>query len=81
MEKHGLKPQPNSRDRSNLFSIYLRCLDATDTGASESDMAKIFYPNITNQYPEYLGTKKVTDQLKAAKKLRDCNYIYLPLIK
>lgn len=81
MKKHDLIPLPSKRNRSNLFSIYLRCLDAADAGISESHMAKIFYPKITNEYPDYFGTKKVTDQLKAAKKLRNHDYIYLPLIK
>lgn len=81
MEKHGLKPLPNIRNRSNLFSIYLRCLDATDTGASESEMAKILCPHKSNNYHDNSGTKTIYDWLKAAKKLRDCNYIYLPLIK
>lgn len=77
----NLKPQPNIRNRSKLYNIYLRCLDAADSGLSESQMAKIICPHKSNNYPDYYGTKTISDYLDAAKKLRDHSYIYLPLIK
>lgn len=81
MKECDLKPMPNKRNRSNLFSIYLRCLDAAAAGISSSEMAKIFCPKKRNEHPDYLGTKTIGDWLDAAQKLRDHNYIYLPLIK
>lgn len=81
MKECDLKPVPNKRNRSNLFSNYLRCLDADDVGISESGIAKILCPDKSNEYPDFLGTKTIYDWLKAAKKIRDTDYVYLPLIK
>lgn len=76
-----LKPMPNSRNRSKLFKMYLRCLDADDVGIKKSEIAKKLCPHKDISYPNASGIKTIDDWLKAAKRLRDHNYIYLPLIK
>jgi hypothetical protein len=71
----------NKRERTKLYTIYLRCLDAVDSGAQHTEIAKALCPTKTNKYPDMNGSKTVSDWVKAAEELRTKNYIYLPLIK
>lgn len=71
---------PVKRDLSGLWIHYLRVLDAEIGGATISQMAAVLVPNKENEYPEYAGNKTINNWLTAARKLRDVEYIGLPVI-
>lgn len=76
-----LEDAPNKRARAERYIVYLRCLDAVDSGVEHALIAKTLCPEKPNKYPDYNGSKTVFDWIKSAEELRDKNYIYLPLIK
>lgn len=60
--------------RRNLFTTYLRLLDAEQTDAPVKEIAAQIFPTISNVDPDYNGNKRVIDGLLAAKLLRDSGY-------
>lgn len=66
--------------RRDLYRTYLQLLDAEEAGASHDEMAAALFPHIPNTYQAgYKGRGKVKDDLTAAKRLRDGDYLYLVL--
>ena len=70
---------PQHRNRWNLYSIYLRILDAETDGAKPADMAPIIFPNLERES----AIKRCQNGLHAARRLRDENWrhIYLSAAK
>ncbi len=69
------------RTRLNKFQFYIRLLDAEVSGAKAGEMAAVLLPNRDNSYPDYGADKNIRDGLKAAQKLRDRDYRYIPLAR
>lgn len=76
----GFEPIKNRPRDHRLYRQYLRLLDGNANGAPNRDLAAVIFPNEKNESPEYRGNAKVRDSLKAAKRLRDGGYVFLPLI-
>ena len=62
------------RQYRNLFSNYLRLLDAEGTGANKKMMGEEIFPKVPNKYPERNMDQKVRDSLAKAKQLRDSSH-------
>ncbi len=75
LRKRGLI-QPVEK-RTQNYPLYLRILDAIDAGTKESEIGKVFFGRVSNEYPDLPRNRAVRDALLAAKKLRDSDYIYL----
>jgi hypothetical protein len=59
---------------------YLRILDAKAAGEKHDVIAAGLFPQLSNAYDDgYKGRKQVQNQLKAAQRLRDVDYRYIPL--
>ena len=71
---------PEKRSLTKKWTQYLRVLDAENEGVKSGEMASVLMPETKNEYPDYAGTKAIENWLKAARKLRDFEYIALPLI-
>lgn len=81
IKKGHLEPIPEKRKRTKLYPEYLRCLDAKDASASVEDMIAVLCPHMDNSYPDYPANKTIANWLEAAEKLRDKDYIYLPMLE
>lgn len=57
------------------YQRYLRLLDARAVGAKNSEMARILYPHLRNEYPEYDGNRQVRSDLRTAERLRDRDFL------
>jgi hypothetical protein len=68
------------RNRAEQYKEYLRILDADISEASTKEIAEAIYPDQSNEYPDYTADKAVNHDLKAAKKLRDNDYRFLPYL-
>lgn len=62
------------RNHVARYREYLRILDADQADADIKDMATVVFPDVANEYPDYLGSKKVRNALSAAKRLRDTDW-------
>jgi len=60
-----------------LLLSYLRCFDARSRGASNSEIAKVIYPLLNNEFPDLSGTQRAKDHLDAAQELIKSKYRYL----
>ncbi len=69
------------RNRLDKFQLYIRLLDAKVSGAKAGEMAAVLLPNRDNSYPDYGADKNIRDGLKAAHKLRDRDYRFIPLAR
>lgn len=69
------------RNRLDKFQLYIRLLDAEVSGAEAGEMAAVLLPNRDNSYPDYGADKNIRDGLKAAQKLRDRDYRFIPLAR
>jgi len=84
--KANLKANKNvikqKRKQVNLYPEYLRVLDAKvpEPGIDNKDIASVIFPTEDNSYPDYTTSKKISAHYKAALKLRDEDYIYLPYL-
>ena len=67
------------RKQVRLYKKYLRVLDGTASGASLSSMAKILSDK-ENIYPDFAGNKDIENWKKAATKLSDFDYYFLPTL-
>jgi hypothetical protein len=67
------------RIHSAKFPEYLRLLDAEVSGADFKAMARVLLPKKVNDYPDYNASKTIRNRLTAAKKLRDQDYLFIPL--
>nr|VFK54176.1 MAG: hypothetical protein BECKTUN1418D_GA0071000_10209 [Candidatus Kentron sp. TUN] len=65
----------------NKYPIYLRLLDAKAKGVPDKERIKILFPEVSNEYPDFKANKRVANDLKAANKLRDQDYRYIPYPK
>ena len=54
--------------RWKMFPLYLRALDAEAAGILRTAAAKLLFPEQTDVYPEYCGSKHVRNALNAAKR-------------
>lgn len=76
---HGLEViEP--RNHTDKFHTYLRILDAHEAGVDIKEMGNQLFPLIANDYPDYARDKTLRNMLKAAKRYRDKDYIFIPLI-
>jgi len=62
------------RTQVNLYPTYLRLLDADSSGATKKEMAQNLFPELDNDHPDFNGSQRVRDNLKAAKELRDSRF-------
>ena len=68
------------QDPKNIVAKYpshLRLLDADAHGANHSEMAKVLFPEKSNEYGDQQGKQTVKNRLRAARNMRDEGYIYL----
>lgn len=63
------------RFRPETYQRYLRLLDARSVGAKNSEIARILYPKLPNEYPEYDGNRQVRSDLRTAERLRDRDFL------
>ena len=59
------------RYRPDQYANYLRLLDARVVKAKDPHVAKVFYPNLPDAYPEYHGSHQVRADRAIAEVLRD----------
>jgi hypothetical protein len=69
-----LSVEPGTRKAPDLWPDYLRLLDAEASGASHHEMAKMLYPKVPDEYPDFKARKQVQNRLEAAHKM--CNEGY-----
>lgn len=69
-----------NKRRQRDYGRYLRVLDAEHAGCSAQEIGKALSPYcvMENEYPDYRRDRAVREDLAAAKKLRDADYIRLP---
>jgi Family of unknown function (DUF6499) len=63
------------RFQPKAYQRYLRLLDARSVGAKNSEIARILYPHLLNEYPEYEGNRQVRTDLRTAERLRDRDFL------
>ena len=71
---------PEVRNRIKDFTPYLRVFDGDLVGFSVAEMAEELFPDIRNEYPNYLANKRVRNLLSKAKRLVDSEYELLAKI-
>src|SRR5262249_13559171 len=59
------------RFRPDKFSTYLRLLDAREAEATNSQVAKLIYPHLSDVHPNFDGTRQVRADRNVAEVLRD----------
>ena len=70
-----IPPRKEKRNQGGKrFIIYLRCLDAVDSGVTNRDIATILIPHVTNDTDEFHGTDRIRKQIDAAEELRHSGY-------
>jgi len=63
------------RHHREKWRNYLRILDARCAGASHSEIAAVLFPELPNEYDDdYIGSRQVKNQRRAAERLRDGGY-------
>ena len=62
------------RKRTDVYSNYLRALDAEGAGVAIKNIAAELLPHVDNSTPEQPASKTISNWLNAAKKLRDGGY-------
>lgn len=63
----------DKRGRIADYPLYLRLLDADAAGADYGEIAAVVYPEVEIR----IARKRIEEDLKAAKRLRDVNYRYI----
>jgi hypothetical protein len=63
------------RFQPKTYQRYLRLLDARAVGAKYSEIARILYPHLRNEYPEYGGKRQARTDLRTAERLRDRDFV------
>ncbi|MEE9117010.1 MAG: DUF6499 domain-containing protein [Calditrichia bacterium] len=61
------------RGRTENYPLYLRLLDAEVDAASFDEIAEVIFPDVNIR----IARKKIEEELKTAKRLRDVNYRYI----
>jgi len=61
------------RGRIENYPLYLRLIDADADNASLDEIAETLYPDVDRR----IARKKIEEELKTARKLRDVNYRYI----
>lgn len=70
--REDFKIKEKERRKSvNLYSTYLRLLDAKTAGATNKEMGEVIPSYVKNERPEYNRNQKVRDSLAKAIQLRD----------
>lgn len=75
------------KKREQDYRLYLRVLDALEDVAEESEAKQVkyigdgFYSKKNDSYPDYSRSKTARATIKAAKRLRDEDFRYLPLLR
>jgi len=70
MLQDDIKSKPKTkRVQKELYSIYLRVFDGKEAGAALKEMARIIYPKIKNEHPDFNGNQRIKDNIEAAEKL------------
>lgn len=77
LEEKGVITAHKKRNHPKKYSTYLRLLDAEASSAKPAEIARQIFPDRSDCYPDYNGSKTVRDELQAANRLRDGNYRYL----
>lgn len=65
------------RRKTDKYNMYLRILDARDMGVEISHIARVLFPLLSNEHPDYNANRQVRDAFDAAKKLRDHNWFLI----
>lgn len=78
-KKHELFEPISKRNRITRFPFYVRLLDARSSGAKITEIAAVLLSANDNSYPDYIASKNIRNSLKAAQKLRDQEYLFIPL--
>lgn len=74
-----MKPKPKAkRSQFQLYPTYLRLLDAKKSEATDKEIAKVIFPELDNEYPEFKATQRVRDNLAAADQLLKSGFRFLP---
>ncbi len=63
-----------SRVWAQNYPVYLRILDAKTRRVTHLTIASVLYPNMSNDHPDYLASRKIKDHFKEARRLRDHGY-------
>jgi hypothetical protein len=66
----GTKQVRKSKD----YVLYLRVLDADETGATDAEIREVLYSHLNNLHPECSQAHALSDDRKAARELRDGGY-------
>ena len=69
------------RLRPTEYLDYLRILDADYAGATNPEICRTLWPNVSNDYPERKASKRLNKSRKAANALRDGGYLVLPFFE
>jgi hypothetical protein len=64
-----------NNNKQKIWKRYIRILDAYEKIIKEKDIARIIFPDISNEHPDFLGTKRVDASYKLAKYLVNGKYI------
>ena len=54
--------------RKDEWKMYLRLLDAVNNKKSIEEIAKYFFPKVSNVYPDFFRKSRVKERLKQAMK-------------
>lgn len=72
----GLKGK-QTRPPYDRFTRHLRILDAVFSDATTKEIATVLFPDIGNEYPDFLGNDMVKKNIKQAQMWRDEGYKYI----
>lgn len=76
LKKDGLVVH-DTRPQVRMYKNYLRLLDGESAGAKTNEMADALFPDVPEDYPERKRYMAASNGLKAAKRLRDGDYLFL----
>lgn len=65
----------SARHHRRLFWTYLAIFDRHAQGETLASLASEFFSNLSNEHPDYHGSKKVDDTLRAARRYIDGDYV------
>jgi hypothetical protein len=68
------------KGRPDKYVTYLRTLDALASGASLDEIARVLHPELGNAYPDHRGRNRVKNDKRAAERLRDGDYRFIPML-
>jgi len=62
-------------NKAEVWQRYIRILDAYEVKTKPKDIAANIFPNVDNEYPDYLGDKNVASNFRLAKILVNKDYL------